>query len=121
MPTGSGRADHWDLMLESDGVLRTWELLTLPEGWLRGLPSGDPSAPETVPARQLPDHRLHYLDYQGPISGGRGEVRRVARGPLEWRLLSERELAAELKGDRLVGTVRLTTEKPGSLWGLTLE
>jgi len=26
-------------------------------------------------------HRRHYLAYQGPISGGRGRVRRVAEGP----------------------------------------
>jgi len=28
----------------------------------------------------LPDHRGAYLDYEGPVSGGRGHVRRVAGG-----------------------------------------
>lgn len=35
----------------------------------------------------IPPHRRAYLDYQGPISGGRGRVRRVAAGlctPLLW-------------------------------------
>jgi hypothetical protein len=29
---------------------------------------------------RLPDHRRVYLDYEGPISGGRGEVVRVEAG-----------------------------------------
>lgn len=35
----------------------------------------------------LPPHRRHYLTYQGPISGGRGTVRRIDLGhilPLRW-------------------------------------
>jgi hypothetical protein len=71
---------HWDLMLEADGVLRTWRLAEPPE-------SG-----KTVVAEALDDHRLHYLDYEGPVSGGRGEVVRwdagefttVAKTPDRW-------------------------------------
>jgi len=34
---------------------------------------------------RLPDHRRLYLTYEGEIGGGRGHVRRVARGVcLEW-------------------------------------
>lgn len=29
------------------------------------------------------DHRRDYLDYQGPVSGGRGEVERLAEGVVE--------------------------------------
>jgi hypothetical protein len=29
---------------------------------------------------RLADHRSIYLEYEGPVSGGRGEVRAVARG-----------------------------------------
>ena len=32
---------------------------------------------------RLPDHRSMYLDYEGPVSDGRGEVRAVARGRCE--------------------------------------
>ena len=28
---------------------------------------------------RLPDHRAHYLDYEGPVLGNRGEVRRLWR------------------------------------------
>src|SRR5262245_44157065 len=59
---------HWDLMLERDGVLRTWRLAESP---------GDSTA---VAAGVSFDHRLVYLDYEGPISGNRGVVRQWDRG-----------------------------------------
>jgi hypothetical protein len=31
-------------------------------------------------AERLADHRPEYLDYQGPVSGGRGRVERLAQG-----------------------------------------
>jgi len=37
--------------------------------------------------QQLPDHRRDYLDYEGPISGGRGVVRRVETGEARHALL----------------------------------
>jgi hypothetical protein len=61
-------APHWDLFLERGGVLASWRLLAEPR----------PGA--SVPCEPAPDHRLHYLDYEGPVSGGRGSVRRVAAG-----------------------------------------
>jgi hypothetical protein len=36
-----------------------------------------------IAAIALPDHRLHYLDFEGEISGGRGKVTRIARGSFE--------------------------------------
>ncbi len=81
---------HWDLMLERDGVLRTWRLLQEP-------------APEaTVPAEPLPDHRRHYLDYEGPVGGGRGEVRRWDLGQYEL-CADATTLRVELHGQRLSG------------------
>jgi hypothetical protein len=35
---------------------------------------------ESTPVERLNDHRRVYLTYEGPISGGRGTVRRVAGG-----------------------------------------
>src|SRR4051794_41980056 len=60
---------HWDFMLETEGRLRTWAVDAPIE------PGID------LPARALPDHRLAYLTYEGPVSGGRGEVRRGDSGP----------------------------------------
>lgn len=31
-------------------------------------------------AHQMPDHRAHYLTYEGPLSNNRGQVQRVAQG-----------------------------------------
>jgi hypothetical protein len=60
---------HFDLLTElSPGApLATWRL---PQWPLRG----------RTAVQQQPDHRGVYLDYQGPVSGGRGEVQRVAGG-----------------------------------------
>jgi hypothetical protein len=60
---------HFDLMLElaPESELATWRL-----------PHWPPEANDVF--TPLPPHRRHYLEYQGPISGDRGLVRRVASG-----------------------------------------
>ena len=60
---------HFDIMVESapDSPLMTWRSPV----W--------PITSRTALAR-LPDHRRAYLEYQGPISGKRGSVRRVDAG-----------------------------------------
>jgi hypothetical protein len=95
MPPQGDRASHWDLMLERAGVLRTWELAEAP------------TADRPVAARSLPDHRLAYLDYEGPISGDRGVVTRWDQGEHLIERESESELVLELIGERLRGTIRL--------------
>ena len=67
-PLGHERTSHWDLMLEQDGKLLTWALS-------KSLQPGT-----TIAAQQLPDHRIEYLDYEGPVSRGRGSVSRVLKG-----------------------------------------
>lgn len=63
---------HWDLLLERQftAAAMTWRLLRRPV-------CGEPIAAEA-----LADHRVAYFDYEGPVSGGRGQVRRLDRG--EW-------------------------------------
>jgi hypothetical protein len=79
---------HWDLMLEANGVLRTWRLLAEPQ-------------PECIIAAEpLPDHRLHYLDYEGPVSGGRGTVSRWDHGWHETRQAPQ-QTSAQVQGQRL--------------------
>jgi hypothetical protein len=86
LPPDSPRESHYDLMLEADGRLRTWACEQLP-----GLG-------QATRAQRLPDHRLDYLHYEGPVSG-RGEVTRILTGEYE----PVNETADEL-------SVRLTTE-----------
>jgi hypothetical protein len=38
--------------------------------------------PPTSPIARQPDHRRIYLDYEGPISNNRGQVRQAAQGTL---------------------------------------
>lgn len=59
---------HWDFLLEHGDTAATWRLLAEP---VAGVP---------IPCERIADHRLHYLNYEGPVSGGRGAVMRVAAG-----------------------------------------
>lgn len=43
---------------------------------------------EGVSLQRLADHRRLYLDYEGPVSQGRGHVRRVASGTCEFEAAS---------------------------------
>ena len=66
MPASAPRATHWDFMVESgEGVLRTWAL------------EREPAAKVDIPALALADHRLAYLEYEGPVSGDQGHVTRL--------------------------------------------
>jgi hypothetical protein len=38
---------------------------------------------ELIEMQRIADHRSLYLDYEGPISGDRGVVRRLDRGTIE--------------------------------------
>ena len=78
MPPNAERGSHWDLMLENRGVLLTWELPQLP-------PSPLPATFEQLGIRRIPDHRIDYLEYEGPVSNDRGTVRRVDSGGYQLR------------------------------------
>lgn len=86
---------HWDFMLEVGATLRTWRLDRIPD------------QDGVMPAEQLPDHRLAYLDYEGPVSGNRGTVRRLDRG--DFRVLEDQaaRLVVQLDGQRLRGEAEL--------------
>jgi hypothetical protein len=84
---------HWDLLLEAGTVLRSWRL-SAPPG----------TAPEVV-AEPTPDHRLLYLDYEGPVSGGRGSVQRWDDGSFEWQEDGAERIGVRLLGRRLRGVL----------------
>jgi len=95
---------HWDLMLETGGALRTWRL---------ALP---PSAGDIIAAKPLGEHRLAYLDYEGPVSGNRGTVTQWDRGDFEVVEQTDERLVVRLRGRRLRGTA--TLEPAGTDWCL---
>jgi hypothetical protein len=86
---------HWDLMLESGPVLFTWRL------------AAPPRIGEAVNAVRVFDHRLLYLDYEGPIGGGRGRVTRWSRGTFDWMEQGDDRLLVRLEGEGLRGELRL--------------
>jgi hypothetical protein len=97
---------HWDFLLEKDAGLRTWRL-QLPPDHAGG-----------IPALPLSDHRRDYLDYEGPVSGGRGSVRQWDTGEFEAREVTDRVVRVRLQGSRLRGEASLSIG-PSGAWVFT--
>lgn len=97
---------HWDLLLEDGNVLLAWRLLAEPEPGAR------------VRAERNADHRRLYLDYEGPVSGGRGNVKRWDWGEFEWIANGEvLEIAAT--GQSVRGRLILQSNESG--WECQIE
>jgi len=92
---------HWDLMLETGAVLRTWRLLSPP-----GLCEGT--------AELSFDHRLVYLTYEGPVSGNRGTVTRWDGGDFDFLKDQAGQVAIRLNGSRLQGVLELECQPDGT-------
>jgi DNA polymerase Ligase (LigD) len=105
-PSDYERPPHWDLMLQSGEVLRTWALVELPGAW-QFERSSAVTVPDAVEAEELGDHRLAYLDYEGPVSGERGSVRRVDTGTYETIVYASDRWEITLNGRLLCGTMDL--------------
>jgi hypothetical protein len=90
-PLAYERPSHWDLMLEDADALATWAIAELPALWAnvrartaqRHADCASVSASDDVAVERLADHRAAYLEYEGPVSGGRGQVSRLAAGTYE--------------------------------------
>ena len=102
---------HWDFLLEQHGTLRTWRLLEEPDA--SAIQAGKRVA---VAAEALADHRLEYLDYEGEVSGGRGEVRRWDRG--EYQIVDDNspEFAVRLSGTMLNCRACLQADASSTRW-----
>jgi hypothetical protein len=100
---------HWDFMLEQGQSLRTWRLAQAP----------DVNTP--IDAEPLGDHRLDYLDYEGPVSRGRGEVRRWDRGEFETIESSPQRIVVRLAGGRIRGEATLERIEQSEKWMFRLN
>jgi DNA polymerase Ligase (LigD) len=95
---------HWDLMLEAGDILQTWRLAQAPDG------------SQPIDATALGDHRVVYLDYEGPVSGNRGTVKRWDAGSFTDDADSTAERRRLLMhGKRVHGSVVLERWK-GEMW-----
>lgn len=99
---------HFDLMLELGDVLKTWALPQSPQPGLE------------LPCEALPDHRLAYLDYEGPISGQRGSVTQWDRGTYTLERQNEAEWKLDAVGKKVVGSLILR-KMPGGPVAWTLR
>lgn len=71
LPDGSS---HFDWLIDQPRLTQEHRLLA----WRCSTRPDEPMAPFS--AHQMPDHRAHYLTYQGPLTDNRGQVQRVAVG-----------------------------------------
>lgn len=115
---------HFDWMLERERPAapddpNARRLLTL-----RTLTRPDELTPAAFDAVLIPDHRARYLDYQGPISGGRGRVDRVVGGTCLWHELGGSRMDVQLltphrrrwRGEPIEGSDwRFVLESDGSI------
>jgi hypothetical protein len=99
---------HWDFMLETAAVLRTWRLESAPR------------YAQLVDATASFDHRMLYLDYEGPISGGRGTVHRWDAGSFTWQTDTPERIIVIIQGARLHGLAELQ-HTDGERWTFTVH
>lgn len=108
-PGSERRPVHWDFMLETGSVLKTWAV------------AGEPADQREIAADELADHRLAYLDYEGPISGDRGTVTRWDAGEFRFTSQSADELRVVLEGQKLSGEVILCRQQDAQRWRFTFS
>lgn len=110
MPADSGRASHWDLLLEQPAEfgsgLLTFEVSVPPKEW------GNPTS-----VRKLPDHRPLYLDYEGHLSDNRGFVTRILSGTFQWQVLTEELLILAVQSDTFPSESSSGTERDFTIQG----
>jgi hypothetical protein len=100
-------APHWDLLVQAGGVLRAWRL------------HAEPAADTDIACEPGADHRLLYLDYEGPVPGGRGRVGRWDAGSAEWVADAPERSEVELRGARLSGRAVLRATGAGWVFRVT--
>jgi hypothetical protein len=101
----SPQGEHFDFMLEAGNVLKTWAL------------PRPPQAGAEMDCEALADHRIEYLDYEGPISGERGAVTRWDQGTYTLKHHSDAEWIVQLFGERFSGRASLLrSESDPSRW-----
>ncbi len=104
---------HWDFMLENGDRLRAWKLLDNPEDLLKQSKQGF-----SIRANTAQNHRLIYLDYEGPVSSNRGFVTQFDKGTFDWVENNNEQVKIHLNGQRLKGIAELTKDNILDDWHL---
>jgi hypothetical protein len=99
---------HFDFMLEAGDVLKTW---SLPE---------EPRLGMEMECEALADHRRAYLDYEGPISGGRGSVTQWDSGDFTLERQTDMEWVLSVAGKKVAGRIGLNrAAKDSNRWSFS--
>lgn len=86
VPDDSPIPSHWDLLIEAGHSFLTWRLW---QDWAT-------VAEQSI--QRIGDHRLDFLEFEGPLTGGRGCVGRVDSGELAAWVWCDREIAGAFRG-----------------------
>ena len=89
---------HYDLMVEKDNVLHTWQIS---ENSFQNFIDG-----KSINVTMIQDHRKKYLDYEGPISCDRGTVKIFDTGEyveISWN----KDIIVQINGKLLNGKLSL--------------
>jgi len=108
---------HWDLMFEpapspeSPGSkLITFCIPINPNLWTE----------KPLSCEKIADHRPVYLTYEGPLTGNRGQVRRVDQGTYDPIEITNHKWLVSVQGSILTGRILLEGPKPAmDCWTLT--
>lgn len=103
---------HFDIMFEKDGVLKTYQISNI-EDLLNF---------QSVDAKNIQDHRIIYLDYEGEISNNRGYVKIFDTGEYVIKEMSNGSMKFEVKGKIISGIMSfLLTDSKTKMWRLSYE
>jgi len=86
---------HFDLMLESGDVLKTWSFAKPLTAYRSNL--------SIQPIKLLPNHRMIYLSYEGAISRGRGTVKIWDTGIYRYVIWKNNFKVIAVQGQKIVG------------------
>jgi hypothetical protein len=94
-------------MIDQGNTLATWSFPSHPKN----------GSPFPLEGKKIQDHRSQYLEYEGPISKGRGRIEKVDQGPLQILQSSPKNWILEFQGHDLSGIYVLERQKDSS-WKL---
>jgi hypothetical protein len=86
---------HWDLMLQQGEALATWQVSIHPTEW----------PGKNIPCWKIFDHRLMYLEYEGPLGQNRGEVKIFTAGTYQIIKIEKNNWSIRLKSDIISGNL----------------
>jgi hypothetical protein len=109
-------------MLEDGDALATWAIAELTGLWAnvrsrtaqRHPDCAAVSASNYVAVERLADHRAAYLDYEGAVSGGRGQVIQVAAGTYELLARDDESWVIVVRDGLPPGKIRLRRDSSGN-------